>query len=168
MPRWELLDSAGQTELPAASAGRGPRRASTSRGSLMVRWHCGPRPATGSRRRLNRATIPRRAVRKTPAPPAPVGAFPTVGRASAARPNTAGPRSIASPTAVCFRTAAGPGSVVGDVYVLQVPPWLPPAEYELQAGLYAREGQQRLALPDGPTMALAGPASWRCRPPAAG
>jgi uncharacterized membrane protein len=49
-----------------------------------------------------------------------------------------------------------PGSVVGDVYVLDLPPWLAPGEYELHAGLYTRDGQQRLALPDGSTTALAG------------
>jgi uncharacterized membrane protein len=47
-------------------------------------------------------------------------------------------------------------SVVGDVYVLGLPPWLAPGEYELHTGLYTREGQQRLALPDGRTTAIAG------------
>lgn len=48
------------------------------------------------------------------------------------------------------------GSLVGDVYALDLPPWLAPGEYELHVGLYTREGQQRLALPDGNTTALAG------------
>ena len=50
----------------------------------------------------------------------------------------------------------GPGSVVGEVYGLDLPPWLPPGEYELRAGLYARESQQRLTLPDGSTTSLVG------------
>lgn len=49
-----------------------------------------------------------------------------------------------------------PQSLVGDIYPLRVPPWLPPGAYELQAGLYTREGQQRLVLLDGRTTALAG------------
>jgi uncharacterized membrane protein len=49
-----------------------------------------------------------------------------------------------------------PQSLVGDIYPLHVPPWLPPGAYELQAGLYTREGQQRLVLHDGRTTALAG------------
>ena len=48
------------------------------------------------------------------------------------------------------------GSLVGDVYVLDLPPWLAPGQYELHAGLYTRDGQQRLALPDGTTTAPAG------------
>jgi uncharacterized membrane protein len=49
-----------------------------------------------------------------------------------------------------------PGNLVGDIHVLHVPPWLPQGTYELHAGLYTREGQQRLALPDGTPTALAG------------
>jgi uncharacterized membrane protein len=41
--------------------------------------------------------------------------------------------------------------VVGDVWTLELPPWLPPGQYELYAGLYTREGMERLALPGGGT-----------------
>jgi hypothetical protein len=48
------------------------------------------------------------------------------------------------------------GALVGDVYGLLLPPWLAPGQYELRAGLYTRDGQQRLSLSDGATTALAG------------
>jgi hypothetical protein len=50
----------------------------------------------------------------------------------------------------------GPDGIVGDVYHLDLPPWLPPGDYELHAGLYRRDIQQRLSLPDGQTTALVG------------
>jgi len=45
------------------------------------------------------------------------------------------------------------GDLVGDVLELQVPPWLPPGSYELQVGLYTRDGTERLPLPGGGTTA---------------
>jgi uncharacterized membrane protein len=46
------------------------------------------------------------------------------------------------------------GTVVGDIYALEIPSWMPPGSYQVRAGLYTRDGQQRLVLPDGATTAL--------------
>jgi uncharacterized membrane protein len=48
------------------------------------------------------------------------------------------------------------GAIVGDVFALTIPSWLPPGRYELHTGLYTREGMERLALPDGRTTATIG------------
>ena len=58
--------------------------------------------------------------------------------------------------------------MVGEVYGLDLPPWLAPGEYELHAGLYTREGQQRLALPDGSTTAVVGTVEATAPVPLAG
>jgi uncharacterized membrane protein len=41
--------------------------------------------------------------------------------------------------------------LVGDVWTLELPPWLPPGQYELQVGLYTREGMERLQTSNGGT-----------------
>lgn len=48
------------------------------------------------------------------------------------------------------------GDVVGDIFRLDVPRWMPPGEYQLHVGAYPREGQGRLTLPDGRTTADVG------------
>jgi uncharacterized membrane protein len=54
------------------------------------------------------------------------------------------------PSSTVPQRRSGP-SLVGDVWTLGLPPWLPPGQYELHVGLYTREGMERLPLPDGST-----------------
>jgi hypothetical protein len=55
------------------------------------------------------------------------------------------------------------------VWTLELPPWLPPGQYELHVGLYTREGMERLPLPDGSTThAVATVDVAALAPPAAG
>jgi hypothetical protein len=46
------------------------------------------------------------------------------------------------------------GAIVGDVFTFDIPSWMPPGQYELQVGTYARDDMARLSLPDGHTTAV--------------
>lgn len=56
------------------------------------------------------------------------------------------------------------GDVLGDVFRLDIPRWMPPGDYELHAGTYARDDGRRLWLEDGATTARIG--TVRVAPPA--
>ena len=43
------------------------------------------------------------------------------------------------------------GAIVGDVYSLDIPSWMPPGQYELHVGTYTREEIARLSRPNGET-----------------
>jgi uncharacterized membrane protein len=61
----------------------------------------------------------------------------------------AGQESSVEPRSLTAMPARDRPDLVGDVWTLELPPWLPPGQYELHVGLYTREGMERLPASGG-------------------